>query len=76
MTKKKMRRTYTYRNLPCTIVLDDQLWHVCGRDIVDGGGGVLEWCYDEADARAVFDRMLASGEFEKLSFGKYREASR
>ncbi len=47
---------YVYRNLPCNIVTDDQLWAVSGQD-VRGGSGVLEWCYDEADARDILEAM-------------------
>jgi hypothetical protein len=45
---------YTYRGLPCNIAPDEELWMVGGHD-KRGGSGVLEWCYDEADAR---ERLL------------------
>jgi hypothetical protein len=48
---------YTYRGLPCTIAPDDKLWYVGGQDLQDGGGGLLEWCYDEADAQQVLQDM-------------------
>ncbi len=47
---------YIYRNLPCSIVTDDKLWCVSGSD-VRGGSGVLEWCYDEDDARYILESM-------------------
>jgi hypothetical protein len=47
---------YRYRNLPCTIGTDENLWCVSGQD-VHGGCGVLEWCYDEKDANAVLAEM-------------------
>lgn len=37
--------TYEYRGLSCI----RRPWAVSGTDL-QGGGGVLEWCYDEADA--------------------------
>lgn len=49
-------REYRYRGLPCSITPDEQLWYVGGQD-KRGGGGVLEWCYDEADAKAVLADM-------------------
>jgi hypothetical protein len=47
---------YRYRGLPCSIADDDQLWLVGGHD-KRGGSGVLEWCYDEDDAREVLASM-------------------
>lgn len=44
---------YTYRGHPCSIASDESLWLVSGHDM-RGSSGVLEWCYDEADARAIF----------------------
>jgi hypothetical protein len=41
---------YRMRGLPCSIANDEQLWCISGADALNGGGGVLEWCYDEADA--------------------------
>lgn len=48
---------YRYRGLPCSILPDHLLWAVSGQDKRDGGGGVLEWCVDEADAQALFSEM-------------------
>lgn len=47
---------YVYRGLPCSIRDDSELWAVQGQD-ARGGGGVLEWCYDEHDAREVLASM-------------------
>lgn len=47
---------YVYRGLPCSIVEDERLWCVSGED-VRGGSGVLEWCYDEADALEILTSM-------------------
>lgn len=47
---------YVYRNLPCSIVPHEELWCVSGAD-VRGGAGVLEWCYDEADANGILADM-------------------
>lgn len=47
---------YTYRNFPCSIVSDKELWCVSGSD-VRGGSGVLEWCCDQADAQEVLSAM-------------------
>lgn len=47
---------YRYRGLPCSIAPDHLLWTVAGCD-KRGGSGVLEWCFDEADAQAVLSEM-------------------
>lgn len=47
---------YQYRNLGCNIAADDELWCVSGSD-KRGGNGVLEWCFDESDARYVLEQM-------------------
>lgn len=43
---------YKFRNLPCT----DMSFSVSGQDAL-GGGGVLEWCYDEKDAQVILETM-------------------
>lgn len=48
---------YQYRGLPCNIAEDDDLWCISGHDKRTGGGGVLEWCYDEVDARFTLESM-------------------
>ncbi len=58
---------YVYRNLPCSIAPDDQLWAVSGQD-VQGSGGVLEWCFDQVDAEQMLDEMKRFPErFKNLS---------
>ena len=47
---------YRYRGLPCSIAPDENLWYVGGQD-KRGGGGILEWCYDEDDANAMLREM-------------------
>ena len=57
---------YCYRNLPCSIAPDDELWAVSGED-QQGGGGVLEWCFDQADAEGVLQEMKRhSARFKNL----------
>ena len=51
---------YRYRGLPCSIEPDDKLWMVSGRDQLNGGGGVLEWCFDQTDAE---ERMALMARF-------------
>lgn len=48
---------YVYRGLPCTIAGDESLWLVSGCDKRSNGGGVLEWCFDEEDAKDILDKM-------------------
>ena len=57
------RKPYKYRNLPCTA----GEWSVCGFDSLDGGGGVLEWCFDKADAIDRLRIMKAYPQFQDLS---------
>jgi hypothetical protein len=66
-------RKYQYRSLPCNVVPDDQLWCVEGFDLVEPGGGVLEWCRSESDAQERIALMLESGEFERLSYSEWKE---
>lgn len=62
---------YVYRGLPCSIAPDETLWCVSGSDI-RGGSGVLEWCYDEQDAKAVLADMSRFPErFHRLSAHAY-----
>jgi len=68
-----MARKYRYRNYPCNIVPDDKLWEVSGLDLITGGGGVLEWCWDKEDAKHVYQSMKASGEFKSLSYSLWQE---
>jgi hypothetical protein len=57
---------YKYRNLPFT---GDEGWQVCGVDTINKSMGVLEWCHNEADAKWIYDAMVAaSGQFNSLSY--------
>jgi hypothetical protein len=63
---------YRYRGLPCSIAPDEQLWYVGGQDLLGGGGGILEWCYDEADAQQVLkDMQRFPGRFANLNAESY-----
>lgn len=66
---------YRYRNLPCSIADDDQLWAISGVD-ARGGSGVLEWCYDEGDARALFNQMKRYPQFTQLEVAPFLDANR
>lgn len=57
---------YQYRNLPCT----DLSWHIWGHDNLNKMSGVLEWCYDEADAKNRLAKMQSAGHFEDLEIGQ------
>lgn len=48
---------YRYRGLPCSIAPDNGLWTVSGEDVRTRTSGVLEWCFNEDDARHVLDAM-------------------
>jgi len=69
---------YNFRNLPCTIREDGDLWYVSG--VYDDGilmtSGVLEWCYDEADAKYHMNKMENYGFFSRLCYGKFNEMAR
>ena len=60
--------TYKYRSLPCTA--GD--WSVCGSDTLNGAG-VLEWCFDEADAKERLQIMKSYPQFQDLSIGSPEE---
>ena len=61
--KPKQSETYKYRSLPCSA--GD--WSVCGFDSLLNGGGVLEWCFDKADAISRIAIMRAYPQFQDLS---------
>lgn len=65
---------YQWRNLPCTIQPDDKLWCVSGQSFK--GSGVLEWCYDEADAQTILSQMRRSFGFRGLRAHPYVETAR
>lgn len=67
---------YRYRGLPCSIVPDEALWSVSGCDQRQKGAGVLEWCFDEADAKAVLAEMNRFPDrFTSLSAKPYQRAA-
>jgi len=45
-------------------------YYVSGEDVISGGSGILEWCFDWEDANQVMKDMQASQEFSLLSIGK------
>lgn len=65
---------YNLRGLPVTA----GNWYVAGtfKDEYEveeklTGGGVLEWCVDENDAKMMLKQMQDSGEFVSLNIGEY-----
>ena len=63
------------RSLPCNIVPEDELWALCGeKHDADGsvGGGVLEWCYNEEDARNEMARLYLRKDLKRLSISKWK----
>jgi hypothetical protein len=65
---------YVYRNTPCSITDDENLWCVAGHD-VRGNSGVLEWCYDKADAKYLLTQMQRFPErFKDISASKFAES--
>ena len=51
------RPSYVYRNLPALLNENPAAWFISGYDRHNGKRGILEWCHDEADARALLERM-------------------
>jgi hypothetical protein len=48
------------------------LWAISGEDTL-GGAGILEWCYDEDDAKDLFQQMSRDvGRFRHLKYGPYK----
>jgi hypothetical protein len=48
---------YQVRGLPCNIRPDHELWSIVGWYRDGTGGGILEWCYDELDARRLLQEI-------------------
>lgn len=48
-----LRPIYEYRGLPCV----DNHFSVSGQDLINGGGGILEWCSSLDDAKERFNIM-------------------
>jgi hypothetical protein len=65
---------YAYRKSPCNITEDEKLWCIGGED-VRGNAGVLEWCYDKADAQCLLNQMRRFPErFKNISASKWTES--
>jgi len=64
---------YIFRNLPCNILPEDELWCVTG--FFSNGGGVLEWCYNENDANERFQLMSFDKRFSELKAQPYKNGS-
>ena len=71
------KKKYKYRGFPSNVVPMESLWSVNGKLIENGklvGGGILEWCVSEEDARVILEKMEKfQDQFEDLHIGKYRE---
>ncbi len=59
---------YQYRNLPGNLCATP--WFVQGG--ADNGAGVLEWCFDEQDARERLAIMVTYPEFSNLSINQWK----
>lgn len=73
-----MNEKYEFRNLPCNMVPEKELWCIVGSfKFEDGfsGSGILEWCYNEADAFAQLEYMQQFPGFSGLAAEKYIEES-
>lgn len=74
-------KRYKMRGLPCRDASGkDMPWCVCGKEdyvTPDGarltGSGVLEWCWDEEDARDVLRKMQQDARFFDLSARPYND---
>ena len=62
---------YKFRGLPCNITTVDKLWYVAGS--FGSGGGILEWCYNEDDAKSVMKEMEKDPRFGNLCVNKYQQ---
>jgi hypothetical protein len=63
-TALKTYPDYVFRGLPFSCSTD--LWYVGGNDL-RGGSGVLEWCYDEQDAKHRLSLMQQHVRFTDLN---------
>ena len=62
---------YKFKRRPCNIRPDHLLWCVSGQ--YEGGGGVLQWCYNEQDANRVLAEMQQDPEFSNLRAHPWQE---
>ena len=65
-----MDNNYKFRGLPCNIVPEASLWCVSGH-CAGFGSGVLEWCYDEKDARFLLSRMKLDPRMKHLTVHRF-----
>ena len=45
-------------------------WAVSGTTADGQGGGIIAWCWDEEDAKGVYQIIKESGLFVNLTYGK------
>lgn len=65
---------YKFRNFPCNIVPEKELWAVSGTRKDDIGNymtGVLEWCVNEADAEYIRNKMMGDYHLFDLKIEKF-----
>jgi hypothetical protein len=69
---------YKFRNLPLTIKPAREIWAISGTFYPDLPNkkiyetGILEWCYDEEDAKQLLEFMENYDGFENLFAFKYQ----
>ena len=64
-------KDYIYRGYPINV--SEEGWHVGGDDRRDGGGGVLEWCESEEDAKDRLTKMKKHFRFQNLSVSTHNQ---
>jgi sugar (pentulose or hexulose) kinase len=62
---------YNYRGYPCNVLPDEEMWYVAGMD--GNGGGILEWCTSEQDAKDRMRIMKTFPQFANLRVGSNAE---
>ncbi len=53
----------------CNITTDNNLWYICG--YLNNGGGVIDWAYDENDARERAHMWVKEGA-TNVTYPKYQ----
>lgn len=71
--KRQFDPLYKYRGYACNIAPDDKLWCICGHDQHDRSSGVLEWCYDEEDAKYLLEKMQQFSQFLHLTANAHND---
>ena len=64
-----MTTTYQFRHLPCNIVPENRVWCVSGA--YGSAGGVLEWCYDRADAERIAEELKKDPDASEIRAHKW-----